>query len=111
MKRVVLLMSLLLTVSVCTFAQKAKGGESKTKKTVEKLDAVLDLDDKQETKILEIYSKPKDQRGKVDAQLKEILTAEQFKKYQDYKAVEKAKRAEKGNNKERGDKKGNKKKG
>ena len=104
MKRVVLLMSLLLTVSVCTFAQKAK-------KTVEKLDAVLDLDDKQETKILEIYSKPKDQRGKVDAQLKEILTAEQFKKYQDYKAVEKAKRAEKGNNKERGDKKGNKKKG
>ena len=29
MKRVVLLMSLLLTVSVCTFAQKAKGGESK----------------------------------------------------------------------------------
>ena len=86
MKRVVLLMSLLLTVSVCTFAQKAKGGESKAKKTVEKLDAVLDLDDKQ-------------------------VTAEQFKKYQDYKAVEKAKRAEKGNNKERGDKKGNKKKG
>lgn len=105
MKRVFLFITLFLTVSLCIFSQKAKSAENRAKTTVEKLDVVLDLNENQETKIFEIYSKPKDQRGKIDAQLKEILTAEQFKKYQDYKATEKAKRAGKGESKGKGGKK------
>ena len=85
MRSIILALCLLFASSACvvTFAQKTKSVEEKAQKMVEKLD-----------KILVIYSKPKDQRGKVDAQLKEILTVEQYKKYQDNKAVEKAKKGE-----------------
>lgn len=96
MRSIILALCLLFASSACTFtfAQKVKSAEEKAQKMVEKLDAALGLTQEQKDKILVIYSKPKDQRGKVDAQLKEILTAEQYKKYQDNKAVEKAKKGE-----------------
>ncbi|WP_298048262.1 hypothetical protein [uncultured Bacteroides sp.] len=96
MRSIILALCLLFTSSACvfTFAQKTKSAEEKAQKMVEKLDALLGLTQEQKDKILVIYSKPKDQRGKVDAQLKEILTVEQYKKYQDNKAVEKAKKGE-----------------
>ena len=92
MRGIILALCLLFASSACvvTFAQKTKSVEE----MVEKLDSLLGLTQEQKDKILVIYSKPKDQRGKVDAQLKEILTVEQYKKYQDNKAVEKAKKGE-----------------
>ena len=96
MRSIILALCLLFASSACvfTFAQKTKSAEEKAQKMVEKLDALLGLTQEQKDKILVIYSKPKDQRGKVDAQLKEILTVEQYKKYQDNKAVEKAMKGE-----------------
>lgn len=104
MKRIVLSCCLLLASSLYIGAlaqKKAQSPEEKAKKTVEKMDALLDLNEKQEAKLLEFYSKPKDQRGKESTEIKKILTESQYKKYQENKAVEKAKRQEKGEKKQR----------
>lgn len=95
MRSIILALCLLFASSACvvTFAQKTKSVEEKAQKMVEKLDSLLGLTQEQKDKILVIYSKPKDQRGKVDAQLKEILTVEQYKNIRIIKLWKKRRKA------------------
>lgn len=107
MKRLLIISFIALFVSVSSFAQKNATPEQKAQRKVENMDKNLSLSSEQKEKLTALFSKGGDKKAE-KAEVKNILTAEQYEKYE---AAQKEKKANsnKGGEKEKSGKKGGKK--
>lgn len=113
MKKIILAACLLAAASSTVCYGQKKGSQAKAQRSVAQIDSVVGLNPEQKAKVLEFFSKPKDERGKIDESMKAVLTSEQYKKYEAFRAANRkgGDSEKKGGDKKGGEKKGGNKKG